>query len=173
MAKRVIGKALYMELHRGSNTAQVIITPPVHNPVTDTRQKSVTMTRSTDPSVQRRAWRFYTSKVDVAVEQNADLSLLSVMDLIAPIAQEVGSLLAGYQTGGWMMYKKPLVVEMTTDDFMDISELKTPQALVRRIMRAREVGGYSESLYAGLTTEPSAGYTPTTTGTYVPVSSLI
>ena len=159
MAKRVIGKALYMELHRGSHTAQIIVTPPVHNPVTDARQNAVTMTRNTDPGIQRRAWRFYIAKTDISVEQSSDLSIQSAVDLIAPIAQEVSALLSGYNAGGWQMHRKPLVVEMTTDDFMEIGELKTPQALARRIMRAREVGSYPESLHNVLTTPPSVGYT--------------
>jgi hypothetical protein len=160
MAKKIVGNALYMEMRRGRDTSQVLVIPPMMNPITGMRQKMVLLTRNIDPTVQRRSWRFYSSKADPIMEPEMNYEV--AVDLAAPLVREIASFLSGYAAGEWLMYKTPLMVEMTTDDLMDIADTKTPNALLRRVLVARKEGGFTDSLFnepVSLTTPAPAGYT--------------
>jgi hypothetical protein len=48
----------------------------------------------------------------------------------------------------WQMLEKPIVVEFSFEDLLYTSAWETPQALIRRIVRARKELGFPDELIA-------------------------
>lgn len=158
MAKNALGNALYMELRRGSQTSQVILSPQVYNPVTDKTQKSTIITRQISESNPKRSWRYYEFKSTPMLEKTNDME--RTMATIKPLLDEVSPFFVGYVSGGWELFQTPISVELSSADLDDLAATKTPAALIRRLIRARGEAGYPEELFEVAKEEPVA-YTPT------------
>lgn len=150
-----VAKCLYLEFRRENHTAQVILTPPVDNPVAGKFESAHVLNRQVSDANPRRPWKFYTSSnpndlgLAATAEDGAKRSL--------PIVNELSSFFSGFYAGGWALYQTPLVVEMSQDDLSTIANKETPNALIRRVLRARTEAGFSEDLW-----NPTI---PTTAGT--------
>ena len=156
-SKAALATALYLEFRRENHTAQIILTPPTFNSVKDKYEKTFVLNRQISDENPRRAWKFYTS------ENPADLGFSASAEEGAgralPILNELSSFFSGFYAGGWELHLKPVAVEMSQDDLNDFSEGNTPNALIRRILRARTEAGFPEDLWA----VPTPATVPTTT----------
>ncbi|NBT76272.1 MAG: hypothetical protein EBT15_09965 [Betaproteobacteria bacterium] len=143
-----VAKSLYLEFRRETHTAQVILTPPTNNPVSGKFEPAHVLNRQISENHPRRPWKFYTS------DNPSDLGLAPTMEEGAtrslPIANELSSFFSGFYAGGWALYQTPLVVEMSQDDLNAIASKETPNALIRRVLRARTEAGFSEELWETL-----------------------
>lgn len=143
---KTTGTALYIELRSSYRTAQVILVPPVKNPVADTHEPMRILTRQISEVSPRKAWRFYTSpaRIDALPTDNLSVATWSA----APLIEDITPFLTGFSAAGWAIYKTPVAVDMSTDDLSDVNASNTPNALIRRILRARVEAGYDEALFA-------------------------
>jgi hypothetical protein len=142
---KTTGVALYLELRFSSRTAQVIIVPPVKNPLADSHEPLRILTRQISLASPRKAWRFYTSpaRIDGLPTDSVQIATWSAV----PLIEDIAPFLSGFSSAGWSIYKTPIAVEMSTDDLSDVSGSNTPNALIRRILRARTEAGYEETLF--------------------------
>jgi hypothetical protein len=144
--KKAVGTALYIELRKHSNTAQILIVPSLQNPVASQQEPLRLLTRQISSVNPRRAWRFYTSTVRHEALPTESLEVAT--NAVIGYMKDIEAYIAGFSMGGWEMYQTPLAVEMSTDDLTDISGGNTPNALIRRVLRSRAEAGYEESLIA-------------------------
>ena len=154
MTKKVVGKALYLEMRRDTEVCQAIFTPELNNPLRVSRIKPYSITRNLKSDTKRKSWR-YSSGPRVGYDVNVQ-SMKEVFDVHGNQFRWIAPMLIGFHSGGWKVYKTPLIVEMSTDDAIDIIDKKTPSALVRRIMKARATAGFPESLQVELPYIPTA-----------------
>ena len=165
MAKtNALGTALYLELRRGVQTSQVILSPQVYNPVTDKTQKGTIITRQISETNPKRSWRYYEFKSTPLLEKTEDVE--RTIATIKPLLDEVSPFFVGYVSGGWELFQTPISVELSSADLDDLAATKTPSALIRRLIRARAEAGYPEELFKVAEPEPT-GYTST-----MPVAGL-
>ena len=141
-----LGTALYIEMRRGVETSQVIISPQIFNPVLDKTQKSTVITRQISAENPKRSWRYYELKKTPIIEKTDDVE--RTIANISPLVEEISPFLVGYVSGGWKVLEKPIAVEMSTADFDELAQNKTPAALLRRLTRARSEAGYPEEMFA-------------------------
>lgn len=139
------GTALYLEFRNSSRTAQVIIVPPVKNPLADSFEPLRVLTRQISHVSPRKSWRFYTSPARIDGLPTDNIQVASWTS--APLIEDISSFLAGFASAGWAVYKTPVAIEMSNDDLADVTGSNTPNALIRRILRARVEAGYEESLF--------------------------
>lgn len=149
--------ALYMELHKDTRGSQVLVIPPLYDSISGTTQRAQIMTRKISEMHPRRSW----SKVTVRRDFNADPSMheayptsAGVTELVTRVADEVGVFFTGLAAGRWTVVKEPVMVEMSFDDIRDIQSDKTPNALIRRIMKARAEAGYPSTIWPSKTPQP-------------------
>lgn len=138
-------KALYLELRRDNHTSQVLLIPQVHNAVKGKTQKSKLITRQISSYNPRRSWRYYSFKTVPLLEPVADWSR-SLTD-VHPLMAEITPFFSGYSAGGWKLAYQPLAVEMSADDINDVWDANTPNALLRRVLKARKEAGFPEALF--------------------------
>lgn len=146
---KVIGKALYMEFRQGSQTYQVIVTP---DGVTNEGRviPSSIYRRQLSRSKPRRAWKHFTlPSIQVnefgvfeskTKEDSIKMGLTRAEFLSATFNQ-----LSSYK---YVMYKLPLLVEVSQDDLNEIRLGRTPYKILGRITRVRKAQGFSEELFA-------------------------
>lgn len=153
-----VAKSLYLEFRRENHTAQVILTPPTNNPVSGKFESAHVLNRQISDANPRRPWKFYTS------DNPSDLGLAATMEDGAkrslPIVNELSSFFSGFYAGGWALYQTPLVIEMSQDDLTAIASKETPNALIRRVIRARTEAGFSDSLWDELIPATAVPTTP-------------
>ena len=137
--------ALYFEMRRDGNTSQVLLVPQVFNAVKGKTQKAKLLTRQISESNPRRSWRYYSFKAVPLIEKTADME--RALKDIQPLLAEIGPFLSGYVSGTWKLVEQPLTIEMTSDDINDVWDANTPNALMRRVLRARNEAGMPEDLF--------------------------
>ena len=142
--------ALYMELTKDTRGSQVLVIPPLYDSLSGRTMPAQIMTRKISEAHPRRSW----SKVTVRKEFNSDpvlhigdMSATTVAELVAPVVDEVGIFITGMAAGRWKMVKEPVMVELSFEDTRDIQSDKTPNALIRRIMKARAEAGYPATIW--------------------------
>jgi hypothetical protein len=138
-------KAMYLELRRENATSQVLLIPQVTNPSKGKTQKSKLITRQISTSNPRRSWRYYSFKTVPLLEPTAS-PVRALMDA-QTLTNEIGPFLAGYSAGGWKLVYQPLAVEMSSDDLNDVWDANTPNALMRRVLKARSEAGFPDALF--------------------------
>lgn len=143
---KTIGQALYFELRSHTRTAQVLVVPPVKNPLADNHEPLRILTRQISHANPRRAWRFYSSPARLDGLPTTDTTLAAWSAV--PLIEDIAPFLSSFATSGWELYQKPVTVEMSTDDLAEVSASNTPNALIRRVLRARGEAGYEEALFA-------------------------
>jgi hypothetical protein len=137
-------KALYLELTRNYYTSQMLLIPQVLNVTKNKTQKSKLITRQMHATVLRRAWRYYSFSHVPLIEKTEDHQ--RALRDIEGLMGEFGPFLVGSVAGGWELVNQPLIVEMSAEDLDDVWEAKTPQALIRRVLKARTEAGYPAEL---------------------------
>lgn len=147
------GKALYMELRRGGSTTQALFVPQVTNPMNSQTQKAKGITRQISEAKQRASWRYMTSDSVAILEPTNELP--RALANVVPFLEEIGSYVCGLADGQWKIVGTPVVVEMSAEDVNDVWEAKTPNALIRRALRARAEAGYPAELFTTSSSLPS------------------
>lgn len=150
----LVGKALYLEFRKGVNTAQVIVTPEgIDNK--GTYVPVSTWRRQISSWSPKKPWRCYastatevtTSRKDVCVGEikevaDPDLALSMARRAVVDLTTTLNNL----YNSDWEIVEKPLVIEFSLEDLIDTVSWNTPQALIRRIGRARKEAGYPDEL---------------------------
>jgi hypothetical protein len=143
-----VGKAVYMEMRRGSQTTQLILMPEVS--IGDRIVPMSIFRRSITSSSPRRAWRqsstAYKSVTNdgVFVQLDKELALATFSHRML----NFDSLFKQLISYGYTVHKQPIVVEITEQDAMDASNNKTPYKVLGRITRSRRALDFGESLFA-------------------------
>lgn len=148
MSKDFVGKALYIELRRGTETSQVILTPQLKNPLKDSILKPYIISRNLHSDTQRKAWRYSSGPRNSYVGEAIDYA--DGIKMMAAQLKWASPLLVGYGAGGWTVVNKPLVVDMSHDDSIDVANKVTPSALLRRIMKSRTEAGFPDKVQVQL-----------------------
>lgn len=150
----LVGKALYLEFRKGVNTAQVIITPEG----IDNTGKYVpvsTWRRQISSWSPKKPWRCYASSATEVTTARKDVcigEIKEVADIDSALAMsrkavvDLTTTLNNLYNSDWEIVEKPLVIEFSLEDLIDTVSWNTPQALIRRIGRARKEAGYPDEL---------------------------
>jgi len=164
-ANVLVAYALYTEFRKETHTLQVIYTPESMLEVADktsggTKYLYVANTiwrRQISPNSPRRPWRAYSPEWSVVNGRKehriANAGIAEKLDLEKSKVYGIDGLLFMDRTfdslvdQGWTLYKEPIVVEYSQEDLTDTSDWNTPNALIRRIVRARKALGFSDELY--------------------------
>jgi hypothetical protein len=152
----VIGKALYLELvptdtSADSRITQILITPEAYDH-TGNFVGMALHSRTISPSSPRKQWRINFS--DVNNKEVFDSRVLTGVGMSSPLAQELAvkmvarfeASLAKQVSYKFVVRNRPIVVEVSALDLNEISKYSTPQALMRRLQKARVACGFPEKL---------------------------
>jgi hypothetical protein len=148
------GQALYLEMSNAKgDTAQILLVPmgiidgKVSNPVMLRR----TLTQWS-PRAQWQIDKIQTSPVPtVPIGTTATFGTMSdeetqqlSLEVLAPIRNQLSYLMEK----DWKLRNdKPLVVEVSQQDLIDVSKWSSPQGLLRRVLRTRKEAGFPEELF--------------------------
>lgn len=147
---KAVATALYLEFRRENHTSQVILVPPYNNTLSGAFEAPRIITRQISSENPRRPWKFFSSSALESTPtdllgREADVDKAAMKSL--PVLNELSSFFAGYHSGGWQLYRTPVSVELSQDDINDITAKETPNAFLRRVLRARGEAGFSEDLF--------------------------
>jgi hypothetical protein len=149
--KDAAGKALYLEFRKNDYTYQMIIMPETIELSGDTVHSAMTMSRRTSSWHPRRNWGFTSGRTTLTRDPDGRFSQLSFDDAEVKVARIYDSL--GLSTTfdslfhkGWTLFGM-LAVEFSYKDIETAKTAKTPNDLIRRILRSREASGWGESLH--------------------------
>lgn len=150
----LVGKALYLEFRKGVNTAQIIVTPEG----IDDKGKYVpvsTWRRQISSWSPKKPWKCYTSvttellnaRKEVCIGEikevsDPDIALTFAEESLADLTKTLNNL----YNAEWKLVEKPISIEFSVEDLLNTSSWETPQALIRRIGRARKELGFPEEL---------------------------
>lgn len=152
----LVGKALYLEFRKGVNTAQIIVTPEG----IDDKGKYVpvsTWRRQISSWSPKKPWKCYTAPSQEVVNSRKDTCIGEIKEVADPdkalvMSEEtlvdLTNTLNNLYNAEWQMLEKPIVVEFSVEDLLNTSAWETPQALIRRIVRARKELGFPDELIA-------------------------
>lgn len=152
LSKGVVGYAMYFELRKTIHTQQMLLIPPFVDPASGQLVPANLLARQINEGNDKRTWRFRDIK-DVKIEaddttkaikqiKDMDQSLAAVTPILDVMKQYVHTAV----NGGFSMTGEPIIVEMTRADAKRVQMVKTPEALVRRMLNARKDLGYPEAL---------------------------
>lgn len=144
---KTVANVLYIELRRGTNTAQIVVAPPVQHPVRGTVTPAHILTRQISVKNPRRMWNFYASPTVISAPIPT-LGLDKVIEQSAAYVNDFAPYFSGFASGGWALYKAPVAVGMSLDDLEDVIKGDTPAALLRRVLRVRSDAGYDDALFS-------------------------
>jgi hypothetical protein len=146
-------RILYIESKRSgtSNTYQAIVFPPLERTTVAGVQKkrSGVLWRSISTTHPRKKWRFMgnSQKHTEGTAANSYEAFASVRGPVKEYAELIRRYAPKYATEySWGLVEKPLVVELSEEDIQNYFDKKTPNALIRRIMKARSTANYPELL---------------------------
>jgi hypothetical protein len=152
------GKALYLEFHKGSYTSQVIFVPAavgLDNKVITSR----VMRRVISTSHPRKTWSIFkalgehVSNPELNLERDSDGVLIKRSEtpnkdfFVENLSYNFVHTIRDFTRSGWSLFKKPIVVEVSYLEISELSNDKTPNSLVRRVLRTRTGLGWGESLF--------------------------
>lgn len=162
--KDAVAKALYLEFRNENNTYQVVLTPEVIDLHGNVR-KATSLSRKISSWHPRRNWNFEVSRESILTGRRdpatggalatEDLELtadLAFQSLPIGLAQNLSRLVSQE----YVMFQKPVVVELSYEDVDTISAMKTPVGLIRRIQRTRVANGWGEEFLNPLPVEPAS-----------------
>jgi hypothetical protein len=146
--KTPIGKALYLELQKGTGAYQLVFVPGYTDPRDGERKLPVVLRRQVSKSSPRKQWKISSTWGYGATDLRKTLDSMSRPDAIeAMFSNSVKSIMSQLYHQGWKINKQPVAVEVSEDDAMKTFDGKTPAALIRRIDKARIELGFGENYY--------------------------
>jgi hypothetical protein len=153
--KTIVGKALYLELVPTvgdlNRVTQILLTPEAY----DHKGNFVRMalhSRTVSESSPRKQWRINFSNVsnkelvDNAVSMAMPILKTTAQELAVSMTSRFESSLVKQITYQFVVRKRPVVVEVSALDLSEIGSYATPQALMRRLQKARVACGLPEKL---------------------------
>lgn len=166
---KIVGKALYLEFEptenapewmKSSNQVTQMIMIPAGIGTKGTSQHAPTLyTRTVSKHSPKAQWRKNIGNYDYSTGKDVSKSGLNLVPELAEakkVAVESINSIINFLGRSFMTYgddklatqlrKKPIVVEVTSDDIQDSIDYKTPSALVRRIQKARVSLDFPEKL---------------------------
>lgn len=150
----LVGKALYLEFRKGVNTAQIIVTPEG----IDDKGRYVpvsTWRRQISSWSPKKPWKCYVAGNTEILNARKELCIGEIKqiddpDLALTMANntlvDLTNTLNNLYNAEWKLVEKPIVIEFSVEDLLNTSAWETPQALIRRIGRARKELGFPEEL---------------------------
>jgi hypothetical protein len=147
----VVGKALYLELVPTvgdlDRVTQILITPEAY----DHESNFVRMalhSRTVSASSPRKQWRINFSNVSnqERLESSEPMNNIVAQDLAVQMINRFEASLAKQVSYKFVLRQKPIVIEVSALDLNEISKYATPQALMRRLQKARVACGFPEKL---------------------------
>lgn len=156
-AKVPVGKALYLEFRRNTSTYQLIITPAGKTNVDGNEQvvDGVIFRRLVSEASPRSQWR--TTRLRNTLRETPVDTIDELYHNVNEVWMKSGinySISSLGDASKWELYKQPVAVEASEEDLKDALSGSTPNALIKRIRKAREALGFEESFYA-LTPTPA------------------
>jgi len=148
------GQALYLEMTNSKgDTAQILLVPMG---IIDGKVSQPAMLRRTltqwSPRAQWQIDKIQTSPVPtVPIGTTATFGTMSdeeaqqlSLEVLAPIRNQLSYLMEK----DWKLRNdKPLVVEVSQQDLIDVINWSSPQGLLRRVLRTRKEAGFPEELF--------------------------
>lgn len=145
----VAGKALYLELRSGDYTTQLILTPEGFT--TSNKLVPLTLYRRRISKVQpRKTWKQISANQSPECDSMGKIAQYSIEQATLVARDKVSftdSLFNQLVNNGWVVYKQPIVVEVTPEDLDDVRLGKTPYKILGRITRCRRTLGFGEALF--------------------------
>lgn len=158
-ASKAATTALYAEFTRDTKTYQLILVPETTDYLTDEKRPMVSMYRQVTQAHPRRPWT-----TNLADPTTSETSLLNTEDTVKQalsMLDRTFDLLESLNRGSWELVKFPIAVEVSDEDLEALHNPdKTPNALVRRILRSRDAAGYGVAAYLATpaTAAPAAAF---------------
>ena len=168
---KIVGKALYLEFEptehapewmKSSNQVTQMILIPAGIGTKGTSQYAPALyTRTVSKHSPKAQWRKTIGNYDYSTGKDVSKSALNIVPELSEakkVAVESINSIVNFLGRSFMTYaseehklstqlrKKPIVVEVTSDDIQDSIDYKTPSALVRRIQKARVSLDFPEKL---------------------------
>jgi hypothetical protein len=145
---KVVGKAMYMELRKETQTYQVLITP---DGIASSGKNvpSMLFRRQISSAQPRKGWKhaglptISVNEFGVFQKRTTEEAIDTAKTRFEFVASTFNQL-AAY---GYLMYKQPIYVEVSVDDLDGIRAGKTPYKVLGRITRVRRSLGFGESLF--------------------------
>lgn len=160
---KIMGYALYLEARNGDKTQQLLFTQPVADLEIREMTSATMWARLISETNPRRKWRNTPIKTE-NISFNASTGHLDKADTFEealqisdPLLVKIDHHVQNSLKTGWSYVGLPLVVEMTPADVQSLRIFKTPEALIRRVLAARDDDSdYPSELYA-----PAVAVAPT------------
>lgn len=147
---KVIGRAVYMEFRKETQTYQMMITPDGLN--NEGRNVPSTLyRRQISRMTPRRAWRTYALPKlvqDTATGTFKTYGTEQSLDEALTRLNYIDSSFTRLAANGYTLYKQPLIVEVSQSDLEEIRNSKTPYKVLGRITRLRKQNGFGEQLFS-------------------------
>jgi hypothetical protein len=148
------GQALYLEMSNAKgDTAQLLLVPMG---IIDGKVSQPVMLRRTltqwSPRAQWQLDKIQTRQVPTipsgttatfGTMSNEEAQALS-LEVLSPIRNQLSYLM---EKGWTLRNDKPLVVEVSQQDLIDVDKWSSPQGLLRRVLRTRKEAGFPEELF--------------------------
>lgn len=152
-AKGVVGYAVYVELRKTVHTQQMLLLPSFVDPATKNVIPPNLLARLISEGNEKRGWRFRDIQ-DTGIELDPQTNQLKQLkdvnesfNAIAPVIETANKYIhSAINTNDFKLAGEPLVVELTRADAKRLQMVKTPEALLRRMMSARADRGYPKNL---------------------------
>jgi hypothetical protein len=151
----VVGKALYLELvptdTADTRVTQILITPEAFDH-TGNFVGMALHSRTVSPSSPRKQWRINFSDVsnkELVVSNNErglSINSLLAQELAVKMVARFEASLAKQVSYNFTVRNRPIVVEVSAIDLNEVSKYTTPQALMRRLQKARVACAFPEKL---------------------------
>jgi hypothetical protein len=143
-----VGKALYLELQKGTGAYQIIFVPGYKDPRDGERKLPVVLKRQVSVSSPRKQWKIAKTWGYGPADLRKTIDSLSWEDAVGTMfTNSLNSVMSQLFHQGWAVNNRPLAVEVSEEDAMKVHDGKTPPALIRRIDKARIELGFEETYY--------------------------
>lgn len=151
--KGILGHALYFEFRKSENTQMRFFTQGVFDAASGSLVEPQMIARVISPAAPKRKWRYKPIEGTELDVDRTKKQLLEVEDVLRakaavnPLLQAISKEVQVANDHGWQNIGRPLVIEMTANDVESIRLMRTPEALIRRLMNARLDSGYPEAIF--------------------------
>lgn len=155
----VVGKAVYLEFRKATSsgssaTTQILLTPeasanstisPGASAFTEPFNVQMAVYRRRISNYQpRKTWRFIaagkSSKTITASAASANSAALTLLEFTNRTFEQMAA-------DSWVLFKEPVVVEVTAEDMLSIRLGKTPYKVLGRVWRSRKFLGFPAEFY--------------------------
>jgi hypothetical protein len=143
-ANPVVGHAVYLEFVRAGITTQVILMPEATG--TSHSRARMTMYRRRITKHVRKTWKASiagTAAFDIIATSSVTPDRDEIVDRLLTFIQP---LLRSLTTNEYILYGKPIVVEVTAEDVEQARLHKTPYKVISRITKTRKALGFPSDI---------------------------